>query len=479
MPAARVPDDLWRRGRRRYRRRIAGVAAAVLAAALTLSPLVTLTAGPAPAGPAPDGGAVPARVYDPWVWQPPVQQSPDGPAAVLLSGGAFGLQSPDQPLAYGSKLAAVGRHSTYRMLRYGDINLQAGQEVQLSPDGRYVVGPDSIEDLIPDGIEGRLSVVDLTTGHTRRYRSLPADAPVAWQPDGSAVLLWHRPQANPTVGDSPPFDGHEAESGYGGGSLWLLDLASGHTRQVLDLGSVVFDPTNSVAFTPDGRHLLVQLDRQLVLLDTGDGSRRTVAVLGIGQRLAGTGAVSADGSRVAVLTPTGCSDACSNAERNRRQWRLDVLDTATGTALPGPGFDRVTGAAVRVAGWQRDGTAVVVVYRDEENAGAGAAPAAPTTYREVDRADLLALRPGGGTTTLIHPSGVAIWDLDVARDLLVDGRFGGPSPEPPPFPAADWLYVTAAAVLLPIVGLVIVIRRVRRRRRRRRATPLGRSASAP
>ena len=473
MPPVRVPEDLWRRGRRRYRRRIGGAAAAVLAVVLALPGMLALAAGPPPVAGGSADGAVPGRVFDPWPWQAPVGQSPQGPAAVLLSGSGTGLGAVDLPWTYGSKIAAVGRDGSYRMLRYADTYLQVGQDVQLSPDGRYVVGPDSVEDLIgPGRTPGRLSVVDLVTGHTRHFKGLPADVPVAWQPDGAALLLWRRPESSPIVdGVTPPFDGNEAKYGYAGGSLWLLDLATGGSRKVLDLGAAAFDPINSAAFAPDGRHLAVQLDRTLVLVDTADGSSRTLAGLGAGQRLAGTGAFTADGTRLALLDLDGCAVACTHAARNQRHWRLVTLDAATGQAGTDGGFDQVPGAVVRVAGWQRDGTAVVVTYQDEDDPHYNREPSmdVPAAYRTVSAANLLAMRPGGGTIQLIRPEGVQIWDIDVAHDLVVDGRFGGPSPEPAAFPAAWWLYwlaLTPTAVLLLLVGVVVT-----RRRRTRRWRP--------
>ncbi|MER7001496.1 hypothetical protein ABT297_00350 [Dactylosporangium sp. NPDC000555] len=472
MPPARVPEDLWLRGRRRHQRRIGGAVAAVLAVALALPSMLVLAAGPSPVAEAPADAAVPARVYDPLPWQAPVAQSPRGRAAVLLSGSGNGLGGHDWPWTYGSKIAAVGRDGSYRMLRYADTYLQVGQQVRLSPDGRYVVGPDSVEDLVVlRQVPGRLSVVDLTTGRARHFERLPADVPVAWRPDSAALVLWRQPERPLNENEvTPPFDGNEGKHGYAGGSLWLLDLATGGSRKVLDLGAAVFDPINSVAFTPDGRHLAVQLDRTLVLVNAADGSSRALATLGAGQRLAGTGAFTADGSRLAVLELDGCAVACTSAARNQRQWRLVTLDAGTGRAGPDGGFDRVPGAAVRVVGWQRDGTAVVVAYQDEHNPHYDRDPSIdpPAGYRTVSKADLLAVRPGGGTTQLIRPEYVFIWDIDVAHDLVVDGRFGGPSPAPAAFPAARWLYWL---VLTPTTGLLLLVaavvwwwRRVRRRR---------------
>nr|BFE58850.1 hypothetical protein GCM10020063_033760 [Dactylosporangium thailandense] len=469
MPASRVPEDLWRRGRRRHRRRIGAAVAAVLAVVLALP--VALTSGPpAPAG-APAGGAVPGRVFDPWVWQAPVAQSPAGPAAVLLSGSGHraGLGSVDLPGTYGSKIASVGRDGSYRMLRYADTYLQVGQDVMLSPDGRLVAGPDSVEvHLGPGRGSGRLSVVDLVTGRARHFTDLPADVPVAWKPDGTALLLWQQPASQPIMdGLTPPYDGNEARYGYAGGSLWLLDLATGATRKLIDLGGAVFEPINSAAFAPDGRHLVVQRDRELVLVDTSDGSSRTLSTLeSATQRLAGAGAFTPDGARIALFDLQGCTEGCTNSVRNRRFWQLSTLDVATGDLAFRPRFDPVSGAAARVAGWQRDGTAVVVAYRDQEDDGTGsAAYDLPVAYRTVSAADLLALHRGGGTTRLIQPDGVDVWDIDVAHDLLLDGRFGGPSPDPAAFPAASWLYwvtLTPAVLLLLVAGLIV--RAVRRRR---------------
>ena len=81
--------------------------------------------------------------------------------------------------------------------------------------------------------------------------------------------------------------------------------------------------------------------------------------------------------------------------------------------------------------------------------------------------DLVALRPGGGTRALLQQPAHHVGDLDVAQDLLRDGRFGGPAPKPAAFPAATWLYPTAlgvlaAIVLPPWVGWLLV-RRARRR----------------
>ena len=161
MPAARVPDDLWRRGRRRHRtRRAAAVAAVVVLVALT----AFIGAGPRDREAIPAGSdpTVPGRLHQPWPWQASVAGDPRGPAAVLVSGGGT-YQTLDAPGTFGSLIGVVGRDGSYRMLRYGYTYLQAGQDVLLSPDGRFVAGHGTYEHLITSA-DGTVSVVDLSTG---------------------------------------------------------------------------------------------------------------------------------------------------------------------------------------------------------------------------------------------------------------------------------------------------------------------------
>jgi len=52
-----------------------------------------------------------------------------------------------------------------------------------------------------------------------------------------------------------------------------------------------------------------------------------------------------------------------------------------------------------------------------------------------------------------------VWDIDVARNLIVEGRFGGPSPQPNMFPA-PWWFEAPLSVLVALAGFLI-FRRVR------------------
>ncbi|MEV4508485.1 hypothetical protein AB0K00_05960 [Dactylosporangium sp. NPDC049525] len=461
MPAARVPDDLWRRGRRRHRTRralrVAAAAAVVLLVALTAFAGGRWDRQAVPAAP---GATVPGRLHQPWPWQASVAGDPRGPAAVLVSGGGT-FQTLDTPGTFGSLIGVVGRDGSYRMLRYGYTYLQAGQDVLLSPDGRYVAGHGTYEHLISSA-DGTVSVVDLSTGKERRYPGADVVDPVAWSPDGRRLLINRYVGYQPAAaGNSEAFDGHDTTT-FDSGALWLLDLDSGATTRLLDIGRAVPGPA---AFAPDGRTVAVQLGRDVTLVDVATGARRVLTTLPAGARLGGAGAYTADGAGLGVFTVVaGCTADCTNTARNARSWRLTVLSSATGA--PGATFATFGGASAKLAGWQRDGTAVVVRYVDETSPYEDPAYSPPDAYREVSDVDLLALDPRGGTKPLLDkPTGI-VWDLDVAADLVAAGAFGGPSPAPGVFPLARWFAATLLVLGCAVTAAgwlnVVLVRRRRR-----------------
>ncbi|GAB3845912.1 hypothetical protein GCM10029963_24940 [Micromonospora andamanensis] len=452
MPTARVPADLWQAGQRRHRRRLAiGVAALVLAIVAAVQVGVTvLVRTPEPAlQVAVSNAMVPARLYNPHAWQGTVQQSPNGPASLLFSGGGTGTI--DMPGAFGSKIAVVGRDGSYRTLRYGRAYMQSAQDVVLSPDGRYVAGDTSLDARLSSGNNSEITIVDLTSGAVRRYTGLPAGQPVAWSSDGTQVVLLR-----------------DSTSSVG---LWLLDRASGQTRSLLQADGTIRRAT-LLAFSPDSRQVAVQVDRSLIVVDTASGASRVLADLGPRGRLAGAGAWSPTGDGIAAYTYDGCENRCTDAERNQRRWRLGWLDPVTGAARPlapsTSGFDDVACAAVRIVGWQRNGDAVVLRYLVEVDPNYDEATADDgqdlTSYREVGSVELLALHPGGGQTRLIETP-TDIWDMDVAHDLVTNDRFGGPSPKPTAFPAAPWLYGVTVTITVIVLGPLTVLGWMLRRRR--------------
>lgn len=187
------------------------------------------------AGEAPDaaGTAVlPERLAGYSLLTGDVAESPPGRAVALLQHG-YGVELLDLPQA-----VVVGWGAdAYR--RVGEAEDRAGPETQgdpapmlLSPDGRRVaVGDHDTDD--PD-----LAMVDLATGVTTRH-PLPGGEsirPVAWSPDGRRVAYLSSGATDPSRGDGMD------------GELTVLDLSSGRTEAVPgadDAVGAAFDPSGT------------------------------------------------------------------------------------------------------------------------------------------------------------------------------------------------------------------------------------------
>ncbi|WP_238007811.1 hypothetical protein KZZ52_50065 [Dactylosporangium sp. AC04546] len=451
MPPARLPEDLWRRGRRQRHRGkiIAAVIAALLCATAAVVP--GLHVEPQPAS---DGPAIPRSVELPYFWQATVDMAPPGPATVLFGGDSWGLTG-DPFEEEGGKLAVVGRNGAYRMLRYPDDKLRAGQDVRLSPDGNLVA-----QSMLTGGPAGWLVVTDLRTGRSRGYGDGPPACcfeVAAWRPDSGAVLVLHR-----TDGAVPP-----------GARYVLVDLASGAQVPVDDI--FVRDPVASAwvaAFAPDGHGFVTTRPSaggtELRGYDAA-GRRLWTRDLGDRRRLAGAGAYTPDGSAVALLTIDGCPEACDHDQLAARRWQVSYVDAATGADRDGPTLPAVTGPAVRALGWHGD-TLVVVQYELEDELLLNPDDTGSAETRHVR---VLALRPDGAVSVVLDPP-ADVSSIDIAQDLLRDGRFGGPVPDPAALPAR-WSVIASAAlcllvpVLLAAAVAVVVLRAVRRRRATARA----------
>ncbi|PZG22568.1 hypothetical protein C1I95_05205 [Micromonospora craterilacus] len=460
MPAARLASDPWLVGRRQRRRaaRRTGVAALVAVLVSVLGVAAALGGSGAGTMPAAAGEGVPERISLPWMWQATVEQDPPGPASVLFGGGGLGLRGSDF-VDHEGKIAVVGRGGDYRMLLYGGTESSAGDDVQLSPDGRYVA----------DGTLGPpwLTVTDLTDGSRRGFSGPTKDSegtPVAWSRDGASLLVLEYGY-EPRRSDA---DGQAAR-------LTLLELATGATRTLLDdLGDRWKLRTASVAaFSPDGSRIAATAGDRLSLLDR-DGRTLWSRDLGPRRKLAGSGAFTADGSRIAVADLDGCLSGCDSAALAARTWTVTWLDAATGQDVAGPTLTPVRGQALRALGW-RLGTDLVAV-RYEADPGNGMREGDywnDTGYWESGRVQLIALRPDGATEVLLDPPD-EVWSLDVARDLLEAGAFGAPATEPRPFPARPIILLVAVPLALPVVivvGVLLLWRRHRRWLRMIRSTP--------
>jgi hypothetical protein len=422
---ARIPSDLWRQGRRRIRRRrlvtVAGGALAVVA----LSMAVALVGGTGrPLRPAVPSPLVPSTVDSLLPFTRTVLDAPPGPASLLISGvGSF--SGSDVFEGYEGHTAVVG--STYRLVRtVGDVN--AGDRLLLSPDGRFVAGGQMVEGADP--VTEGTALVDLTTG---TVRTIPGGAPLAWSPDGKHLLV----TTSPT----------DPRSGW---AVLLLDLANGRTTDLFATGAP--PRGGSFAFSPDGDRLAVQAGTELDLYDLATRQRTTVP-LGPDQMLAGVGAWRPDG-RIALWqrTPQDGPDPYA--------LRLLLVEPSAG-AIDQPAFDPVGGLGAWLLGWQSDGTAVVETFH-----GVVVGPAAdPIDFAR--SAGVSGLHPGGGRSELVRLPGDAT-RVDVARDRL--DSFGGPRPSR----YGDWVSTHILELLLLglfTAGTATLVGWYRRRPARRHPRP--------
>ncbi|MEQ4305733.1 hypothetical protein ABNF97_30850 [Plantactinospora sp. B6F1] len=464
MPPA-SPGDVWRAGRRMRRRdrlRLATRLAVVLAVLVCLVPQV-LRYRPL-AEPAGGQAAVPNRVWTPWMWQGTVGQDPNGPATLLFSGDGLGLRGTDL-FDHEGKVAVVGQDGSYRMLLYGGAETVAGEAVQISPDGRYVV-----QGHLAGAERGWLVVTDLVDGRSRTVTGPEGRTccatPLAWAPDGGAVLAM---ETSETPVGVDPVTGYVIQPAR----LVLHDLTTGTSRVLVDeLGDRWKLRTASlVAFSPDGRWIAVSQGSRVSLVS------RTGAVawsrdLGPGRHLAGVGAFTPDGRRIATVTLDGCRDECDSVALAARTWRFGYLDARTGADGTGAAFGPVTAMAVRMLGWRLGTDPVVLTYRPEGGARSGPG-FNDTGWWEVGDATLVALRPGGGSEVLVDSPGEVL-AMDVPRNLLEAGRFGGPARAPAPLPARPVALVLAVplGLLLIVVGVPLAVLFGSWRRRRSRADGL-------
>ncbi|GGM35274.1 hypothetical protein GCM10011608_19880 [Micromonospora sonchi] len=462
MPATRLGSDPWMVGRRQRWRAAWRTGVAGLVAVLICALGVPAILGGSGAGmpPAATGAGVPERISLPWMWQATVEQDPPGSASVLFGGGGLGLRGSDF-VDHEGKIAVVGRGGDYRMLLYGGSESTAGEDVQLSPDGRYVAHVPGTD---------WLTVTDLTDGSDRAYLG-PSNSdccatPVSWSRDGASLLV---------VEYDPEATRYDA-SGWGrdASRLTLLEVTTGATRILVDdLGDRWSLRTASLAaFSPDGSRIAATVGDRLSLLDR-DGRMLWSRDLGPQRKLAGNGAFTADGSRIAVADLEGCLSGCDSAALAARTWTVTWLDAATGRDAGGPTLAPVRGQALRALGWRLGIDLVAVRYEAEPGNGMPEGTGwNDTGYWESGRVQLIALRPDGTTEVLLDPPD-EVWSLDVARDLLEAGSFGAPATEPRPFPARPIILLVVVPPVLLITVVVGVPLLWRRHRRRRSAPPMA------
>lgn len=450
--AARTPAVRGPRRRRALPALAAGAAVVLLAAGFA----VYGSAG----GPHEPVDAVPASLDLPWPWQATVQMDPPGQAALLYGGDA--LRGTDLFDAEG-KLAVVGRTGTTRTLLYAGADaISAGVDVLLSPDGRRVAQA-FLQDAGVDG-DG-LVVTDLDTGRSVTVPG-PTGAgcctPVAWAPDGEALLATQD-------GTVSWVDGHGAPERR----FVLLDLATGTSTVLSDyLSFLDVRAASQGAFAPDGAHLVLSEGTTLRMVDRA-GATVWSRDLGPRRHLAGVGAFTPDGTRITTVTLEGCFDHCDEAALAARRWTFGYLDAATGADASGPTLPPVTGMAVRALGWIRGAELAVLRYEPERGVVKETSVGWDDVgWWETGHVTLLGLTPGRAPRTVFDPPD-GVLTLDVPADLLTAGRFDGPPSHASPIPvrvgvlvgylALTTLVSAPSGALVAIVALAAHHWRSRRR----------------
>ncbi|QLQ37207.1 hypothetical protein [Micromonospora robiginosa] len=422
---------------RRTRVRTAAVVAVVLAL-VAAAPLTVRGGGrtaPAPADPG--GAALPDRLG-----LPPVgalratDRPPLGPASVVFSGQARGLTGlTDEDGTVGIVAADADRYRNWTV----GVEVPAGEGVLLSPDGRRLAVPDR------SGRHPGVNVIDLVTGATRHLPSPRSGSsmtdPAGWAPDGSALVVRDTTSVNP--------EGSAAVN-----TLSLVRLDTGRAVRLLETTQVpVFG--SPVAFTADGSRLAYQVGDK-VLVSSADGRQLSSFALPAQRALAGKGAWLPDGS-LALVVRDPVTD----------RWRLGRVDVE-GRELPAPALPTVSGVtAIRLLGWQADGSAWVVAYRPEPNApafstGGPLEMGERTWYQVVRSIRVLGLTPGASAPATLLTAPDQVLAVDVADAVVRSGRVREADP---PSGLGGRVWWSVGLVVL-VLGGVVVYRFVRRRRSR-------------
>ncbi|MFI6266487.1 TolB family protein [Micromonospora sp. NPDC051006] len=441
VPGYPVYERALATAHRSRRRRTAAAAALVL---VVLAGVALPLAGTPAVDPATGArAALPDRIGLPPLGTRHASDRPAlGPASVIFTGQAPRLQGWNEDGIVGVVGADADR---YRIFSMG-FEAPAGDQVLLSPDGRYVARPAG------DSERPRVDVIDLSTGGTRRLPSRVADSvlttPVGWSPGGARLV----------VRDTVPvaFDGATYRSVL---SIVTLDgerwsqLASG--AQEASFGSVV-------AFSAD--HLAYQYGRTVAVTDL-DGRELSSFALPAESWLAGKGAWTPDGRLTLATRQPGSTE-----------WSLRQVDARTGSGSGSGSLPAVSDVtAIRLLGWRPDGSALVVAYQPE--------PASPArfdqpleldqrvAYGHVRSVRLLALTPGAAEPHTVTTAPEQVLAIDVADEVVRSGRVRDAEP-PGGVGLRFWLWTGLIFVL--VIGLAGYWSRgwrAERRERRRRFRP--------
>ncbi|GAA2581704.1 hypothetical protein GCM10010399_09370 [Dactylosporangium fulvum] len=409
-------DDLWRRGRRLRRlRRFT----ATLGCLLTLLAFVALPiawrATPGPAQVADGRNAVlPSSFGLARSWQEIAERSPNGPAMLtFVDENHSAVEILPKP-----PTTVIGQDGSYRTMSH-----IGGR---LSPDGRLLA------------IQNR--IIDLTSGRTIKITEHGHSTVevLDWSPQGTEVLI---------VVDPYPVEGQSDAV-----RVVVVDAASGRGRTLLPAGVDPQALDSEGMFSPDGSKIALVLRRsagpqQVTIVDAADGTVQATMPLADRQRLAGW---TADGTNLVLVAAEVCDwftctrDLPSRQHvldaRARQRWHLQFADPATGNVVDEPRTGRA-GWPDRLVGWYgRDSVWIV------------------------DDHEIDAIRPGEPATRLSVADG-EVQQLDVASDLVKQGRFGGPAIHAPAWPPrAEAFWTLGISAVVAAAALLLVVRLVRRTR---------------
>jgi hypothetical protein len=377
-----------------------------------------------------DGG-LPSSIELPWPWQASVQGNPPGLAAVVATAAADPVE-------------IVGRNGVYRALYPVAGEWRAGSDLHLSPDGRYLALAYLAD---PATAQQGPTIVDLITGRTRVVATtgLPSTLVVlGWRPDGGALLVATTVNRTARVG--------------------LLAVG---TATLTSLAEVPAPPDPGqwrVAFSPDADRVAIAGGGSLHLVGV-DGTPLWTAPLPEGAQLAGSGAFTPDGARIAIAHALPCAEACAGA----LDWIVTYVDSADGSVTSGPALPTIAGSRVRAVGWspRADGTAALVVVRylpqprppavQGPDGVLTAPPIDPSLDDRTGPADLYELAPGAPARLLLDAP-YEVTDLDVAADLVRAGRFQGKPSMPSLLPIEPGrLHAVDVVLILAVLGALAVV----------------------
>jgi len=236
----------------------------------------------------------------------------------------------------------------------------------------------------------------------------------------------------------------------------LLDLGTGAATALADVPVPAGPVGWRFAFSPDGRRVVYAEGGSLHLVGS-DGRPLWTVPLPAGDLVAGEGAFTADGERIALVHSTPCPDACAGAA----EWSVTYVDSTDGTVASGPALPAIEAAQVRALGWRTDGTGLILVrYLPHPLPTAVQNPDGSLTYptatgadaTQTGPADLYQLSPGLAPRLLVDAP-YAVTDLDVAADLVEAGRFDGAPSTPSLLPIEpDRVRLLDVALAVAVLG---------------------------